>query len=318
MAMWMRTAVAAICAVVIGAGIGIGAGASNEEPVFVRWLVVDDPGDETILDYWGRAERGELDAPSLVDLGTMVFYRGYPDDAINFYQSALDLKPELSEAWFRIGLVEHSRGDLDNAEQAYRRCLKKVPGHAWCNFYYGLLEEQLGHSKQALELYETAFDLAPQLADPSLNPELLSSRLVLAAQLKHYDQKRFEKLLPMRYLRPNKVNDLRRSYEAAEPAPTEVPEAGVQPQSEEKAEAPVPLPPPAQPKATSVPRPTPPPRRVPTRPPATPGTPSGGSSNSVGREAPYGGPVMPIADVSDEAHLVPVWTGLWRLSEALV
>lgn len=317
MTMWMRTAVAAICAVVIGAGIGIGAGASKDEPVFVRWLVVDDPGDETILDYWERAERGELDALSLVDLGTMVFYRGYSDDAIDFYRSALDLDPDLSEAWFRIGLVEHSRGDLNNAEQAYRRCLKKTPGHAWCNFYYGLLEEQLGHSKQALEFYETAFDLAPQLGDPAFNPELRSSRLALAAQLKHYDQQRFEKLLPMRYLRPNKVNDVRRSYEEGA-AKAETPEADVQTTSQETAEASAPPPPPVQPKATSVPRPSPPPRRVPTRPPATTGSSPGSSGNSTGRETPYGVPAIPIANASDEAHLVPFWKGLWHLAEALV
>ena len=52
--------------------------ASTDEPMFVRWLVMDDPGDETIRNYWERAERDELDPPALVDLGTMLFYRGYP------------------------------------------------------------------------------------------------------------------------------------------------------------------------------------------------------------------------------------------------
>ena len=92
--------------------------AAADEPMFVRWLVMDDPGDETIRDYWERAERDELDPPGLVDLGTMLFYRGYPKDAVRVFKSALDLDPDLYEAWFRIGLVEHSEGDLDNAEQA--------------------------------------------------------------------------------------------------------------------------------------------------------------------------------------------------------
>ena len=60
--------------------------AAADEPMFVRWLVMDDPGDETIRDYWQRAEGGELDAPALVDLGTMLFYRGYPKDAVRMYK----------------------------------------------------------------------------------------------------------------------------------------------------------------------------------------------------------------------------------------
>jgi hypothetical protein len=48
------------------------------DPIFVKWLVIDDPGDETIRTYWQRAEAGELSPEALVDLGTMLFYRGWP------------------------------------------------------------------------------------------------------------------------------------------------------------------------------------------------------------------------------------------------
>ena len=44
------------------------------DPIFVKWLVIDDPGDETIRHYWQRAEGGELNPAELVDLGTMLFY----------------------------------------------------------------------------------------------------------------------------------------------------------------------------------------------------------------------------------------------------
>ena len=133
--------VGVLAAVVFGVSASLVASAG--EPMFVRWLVADDPGDEAIREYWERAERDELDAPALVDLGTMLFYRGYPKDAVRMYKRALDLDKDLYEAWFRIGLVEHSEGRLDNARQAYKRCLKKLTGHGWCNFYLGLLEEQL-------------------------------------------------------------------------------------------------------------------------------------------------------------------------------
>ncbi len=118
-----------------------------EDPIFVTWLVMENPGDETIREYWQRADAGELNPEELVDLGTMLFYRGWPSDAVGYFKQALDLNPELSEAWFRIGLVEHHSRNLDKARSGYKKCLKLQSGHAWANFYLGLLEEQNGESQ---------------------------------------------------------------------------------------------------------------------------------------------------------------------------
>ncbi len=242
--------------------------AAAGEPMFVRWLVMDDPGDETIRDYWGRAERDELDPPALVDLGTMLFYRGYPKDAVRVFKSALDLDPDLYEAWFRIGLVEHSEGDLDNAEQAYKRCLKKLTGHGWCNFYLGLLEEQLGHSSDALYYYRRALKFAPELANPRVNPEVMASQLMLGVHLQDQDRRRFKNFLPMPYLEPAKVERVRQRYE---PTPTPEPEKAFEaavletpPRSEQQRVEPQPTP--AQP--VRPPRPVTP-RRVTTPTPPT-------------------------------------------------
>jgi tetratricopeptide (TPR) repeat protein len=241
----------------------------------------------------------------------MVFQRGFADDAIGFFRQALELDPELAEAWFRIGIVEHSRGDFDKAEQAYRKCLKKRPGHAWCNFYYGLLEEQLGNSTKALEMYENAFRKAPALADPDLNPEIRSSRLALAARLRTYDQERFEHNLPMRYMRPNKVRQVRMRYEPSL-EPTPAPRAAPETTADEPPE-----PQPTSAASAPPPRPAPPARRVPTRPPTTQPQ-HGGTPPVAGGEAPYGSPAGTVQNVSGEARLVPRWNVLWRISEALV
>jgi tetratricopeptide (TPR) repeat protein len=215
---WARLGLFGFVMVVVTSGAIV---AVADEPMFVRWLVADDPGDETIRDYWERAEREELEPPALVDLGTMLFYRGYPKDAVRMYRKALDLDRDLYEAWFRIGLVEHSEGNFDNARQAYKRCLKKLTGHGWCNFYLGLLEEQLGHTSDAMYHYRRAFKFAPELADPKVNPEVLGSELVLGVHLQDRERRRFKSTLPIPYLEPKKVERVRRSYE---PTPTPEPE----------------------------------------------------------------------------------------------
>ena len=284
--------------------------ASADEPIFVKWLVADDPGDETIRDYWQRAESGDLEAPELVDLGTMLYYRGFPDDAIRYFKQALDLDPDLFEAWFRIGLVEHSRGNLDNARQAYERCLKRRPGHGWCNFYLGLLEEEMGRSTKAMKYYETAFKHAPELADPAYNPEVLASELALGAKIRDYDQRRFETGTPLRYLEPKEVRKVRRRFEST---PTAVPEVVAPTPTSTSAEQ---SPQAQQPSTQAEPRR--PPRSIPARRAPTPSPTTSGTSDNQSGEPAAGLPMAPVASTSDEAHLIPRWLGLARVAEVLV
>ena len=184
-----------------------------KQPVFVSWLVADDPGDQTILHYWERYDLGELSPTEMVDLGTMLFYRGYPKDAIRVLEAALDQDEELNEAWFRIGLVEHQQGNIRDARIAYKRCLKLLKGHGWCNFYLGLLEEQDGHGKKAMEYYRAAFRYAPTLADREVNPEIASSDLSLGAWLMMAQDNAFKNALPMPLLHPKRVKTVNETFE---------------------------------------------------------------------------------------------------------
>jgi tetratricopeptide (TPR) repeat protein len=260
-----------VAAVVVSAAVL----AVADEPMFVRWLVIDDPGDQTIRDYWERAERDELEPRALVDLGTMLFYRGYPKDAVRYYRRALKLDKDLYEAWFRIGLVEHSEGNLHDARQAYKRCLKKLTGHGWCNFYLGLLEEQLGHSSRAMYHYRRALKFAPELADPLINPEVMTSELLLGVQLYDQERRRFKTTLPLSYLEPKEVRAVRRRYDpTAIPIPTPTPTPTPEPEATATATAAEEAPPDRapwgmQPQPTTT-RPVRPPRPVMPRRPVTP------------------------------------------------
>lgn len=307
--------------------------ASAGDPIFVKWLVMDDPGDETIRVYWQRAEAGELSPPELVDLGTMLFYRGWPNDAVRYFREALDEDPDLSDAWFRIGLVEHHSGDLSGARSAYKKCLKKQSGHAWANFYLGLLEEQTGDAEDAMKHFETAFRHAPELADPKINPEILSSKLQLGAQVRHFDSRRFEKTMPMPYLDPAAVRRVRRQFESTASATSSA-------EQPEPAAAVTPTPIPSRPAAASGIRTTPTSRRSggseagavavgagaarsgsATPPPDTGGTPYGIPPEAQGHESSgtgNGRTAPRIGDTSPEASLGPAWPGLYELARGLV
>lgn len=319
------------------------------DPIFVKWLVIDDPGDETIRIYWERAEAGELGAGELVDLGTMLFYRGWPSDAVDYIEQALDIDPDLADGWFRIGLIKHHDGDISGARSAYEKCLKIQSGHAWGNFYLGLLEEQTGNGKKAIKHYEKAFQHAPELANPKVNPEILSSRLQLGAQVQHFGSERFERMAPMPFLEPATMRKVRRQVTKTSvpvPEPTPVPTIG-------PGVSPTPTPAPVgnegankerrakTRKATvgaaaagagaataggetggrtsgrsrsggsgsPLPDPGSTPYGIPTPPPGTTGTTAGAAG---------AGSIREIGETSPEARLLPIWPGLHELAEILI
>jgi len=211
-------------------GVGIGAAGPSEngvkrmpdDPVFLQWLDPEDPDDETIREYWEMATRGELDPEGMVDLGTMLYLRGYPKDAVRFYRNALDENKKMYEAWYRIGVVEHREHNYEDARYAYEKCLKILSGHGWCNFYLGLLEEQTGHPSKALDYYKRAYEAAPELADPRFNPDVLYSKIQIGAAMQQQDERRFTATVPMPFLDPSAVRSVRTQY-LPTPTPTPTP-----------------------------------------------------------------------------------------------
>ena len=72
---------------------------------------------------------------------------------------------------------EHQAGELDQAEQLYRKVLEIYPSHADCLHMLGLIEADKGHLGKALHLLEQAIKLNPDLPAFYLNRGLLHSRM---------------------------------------------------------------------------------------------------------------------------------------------
>ncbi len=185
------------------------------DPIFVRWMSPTRATDQTILAYWDQVQKDKISSKSLIDLGTMLFRRGFPNDALDMYELALEKNENNPEAWYRIGLVEHQKGNLRPARKAYKNCLKQMSGHGWCNFYLGLLEEGEGNADKALKHYTKAFQHAPELVDPEINPEVLYSKLYVGALVKHTEESRFARAMPMPFLEPGKVQGTNRRIKSS-------------------------------------------------------------------------------------------------------
>ena len=95
--------------------------------------------------------------------------RTYGDDSADnerkiprYIDRALELAPDLGEAWVARGAQLERALDLRNAEKAYRRGLELAPGYAtayqWLGEFY---QDQLGEMDKALPLLERATVLDP-------------------------------------------------------------------------------------------------------------------------------------------------------------
>lgn len=231
----MRSPLKTVVLMLLGVSLAVGAAAGGmDSPVFLDWLKPNDPGDQVIRVYWERVDAGEASAKELVDLGTMLFFRGYPKDAVRLFRRALKQDHGLAEAWFRMGAVYHSQGELKKARRAYKKCIKNFPGHGWCNFYLGLCDEQLGKGSEALHYYRRAYRFSPALMNPKVNPVVLYSKLQAGARVPTLRKGDFKRQLPLDYMEADKVAEVRSRFEPT-PTPTPVPEKQAMP-------APVPTP----------------------------------------------------------------------------
>lgn len=83
------------------------------------------------------------------------------EDKTAAYAMAATLIPEFYEAWFNLGVVEASQGNLSAAEAAYRRASKLRPdAYAPCR-NLGRLFLDMGNAAEASRCFQEALRLAP-------------------------------------------------------------------------------------------------------------------------------------------------------------
>ena len=156
--------------------------------------------------------------------------------------------------------------------------------------------------------------MAPELSDPSINPEVLYSKLAIGAMVRHHEGQRFSQGLPMAFLEPATVEAVRSRF--VPDAAVTPPEPG-QPPSAPTIEEPVEEPAVKQAKPAEEPAPATPPARLrpgapdeglrPRRPRTMPGIRERNEPQTPGNQAgssPAGGGTAPrIPNVSPEGPI---------------
>ena len=90
-------------------------------------------------------------------------------DEATLWQDALAKGPLMVRPHLRLGVVHRQRGELEQAEQCYRRALELDPRNAPAHNNLGNLYQQQGRAVEAEREYRLALDLLPRYPEALIN-----------------------------------------------------------------------------------------------------------------------------------------------------
>jgi len=99
-------------------------------------------------------------------------------EALNAYRQAINLTPDNAEAFYNAGLVLHLTGEFDTALNHFDRALSFRPHHAQTWFARGLSLQQSARFEIAIDSYNRAIDLKPDYAEAFFNLGILHNRVM--------------------------------------------------------------------------------------------------------------------------------------------
>lgn len=110
-----------------------------------------------------------------------------PEAACAAYGRALELDPQLVDAYVNLGRLAHEAGDAVRATRLYHLALEHAPDDPVLHFNLALALEDTGPTTAAAAHYERALSLDPDFADAHYNLARLCEQLGRKADaLRHY------------------------------------------------------------------------------------------------------------------------------------
>src|SRR6476659_4442609 len=85
------------------------------------------------------------------------------DLAVQLLDSIIKIKPDYVEAWNRRATIFYMKKDYGRALSDIRQVLKREPRHFGALAGFGLILQDIGDDKQALEVYRRALALYPRM-----------------------------------------------------------------------------------------------------------------------------------------------------------
>lgn len=125
-------------------------------------------------------------AAALNDLANLLAETGELEEAEETYRRAHALDPSRPEPPFNLALLLAAADHPREARKLLKSMLKEHPEHAWGHYQLGTLQQAKGSRNRALRSYREAFRLDKSLTDPRHNPHVLDNKLATPAMLQAF------------------------------------------------------------------------------------------------------------------------------------
>ena len=121
--------------------------------------IVQFPEERAIWSYW--ADSGSPTVNTLLERASAAAAAGDSDLANRFIDEAVDLAPGYAEPWNRRAELAYTAEDYPGAIAAIQETLRREPRHFAALTAMGLIYEELGQSREALEAFRAALAIHP-------------------------------------------------------------------------------------------------------------------------------------------------------------
>ncbi|MCG8452796.1 MAG: tetratricopeptide repeat protein [Spirochaetales bacterium] len=96
-------------------------------------------------------------------LGNIAYGRGHLDDAVDFYDQAIQRKSDFGNAYYKKGVCLYRMGFLQQALATFEEILKlEGQSHAMADYFIGLINNFLGKDAKAMEAFADLRSCSPQ------------------------------------------------------------------------------------------------------------------------------------------------------------
>ena len=144
-------------------------------------------------------------AESLYKTGLDSLWLGNFDNALAYFENAVNKNPARADAWVQVGYCKVKQGKNDEAIKAYQHAVLLMPGSDEIRNRLGDAYYYSGRLMEAIAAYKEAVRLKPQSAEGYYNLALAffengneHEGLTTARTLKHLDERLFTRLMSER------------------------------------------------------------------------------------------------------------------------
>jgi tetratricopeptide (TPR) repeat protein len=144
--------------------------ALRDEDELVRRLA-----ESAVWRVWMRS--GDARADALLASGIRHMEDGQMGAAVDDFTRAIEIQPQFAEGWNKRATAYYLMGDLEQSLHDCDEVIRRNPSHFGALSGYGLIYVQRGELERALEYFERALAINPNLEGVQQSIELIEYRL---------------------------------------------------------------------------------------------------------------------------------------------